>query len=206
MTARRTGLVVASMLAGVLVTWQLGWWSSEEAPSPTADASIGVATGLSIYGVDDRSPAPDVEGTTLDGDRLALNDLIGHVVVVNVWGSWCGPCRAEAPDLARVARETSGRGVRFVGIDTRDDDAAARAFVRAFKIPYPSLIDRDGKLILAFDGIIPVSAVPSTVLLDADGRIAARVIGRVTYSTLSGLVNDLLREQRADTEVNGEAK
>jgi peroxiredoxin len=84
--------------------------------------------------------------------------------------------------------------VRFVGIDTRDNLAAARAFARAFNVPYPSLVDDDGHLMLAFHGVIPVSAVPSTVVVDPAGNIAARVVGIINYSTLRGLVDDVLAE------------
>jgi peroxiredoxin len=163
-----------------------------DAPSETA----AWETGLSRYRVADRRPAPDVAGSTLDGERLSLADLRGHVVVVNVWGSWCVPCREEAPDLARVARETRAQGVRFVGLDVRDNPASARAFVRRYGITYPSLVDSNGSLLLAFDGIIPISAVPSTVVIDPEGRIAARVIGKTTYRTLRGVIDDVLAEPR----------
>jgi peroxiredoxin len=116
--------------------------------------------------------------------------------VVNAWGSWCGPCREEAPELRRVSEETKAAGVRFVGIDTRDNDAAGRAFAREFGITYPSLVDDSGRVMLAFGRTIPVAAVPSTVVVDRRGRIAARVIGAVTYSTLSGLVDDALAEPK----------
>lgn len=115
-------------------------------------------------------------------------------MVLNVWGSWCSPCRAEAPDLARVSRETYDSGVRFVGIDTRDTDDAARAFTRSFHITYPSIIDEQGELLLGFSGVIPISAVPSTVVIDRDGGVAARVVGRVDEATLRGLIDDELEE------------
>lgn len=157
----------------------------------------GFSAGLTVYSPAERSAAPDIAGTTLDGEELALSDLRGNVVVINVWGSWCGPCREEAPDLARIARQTADDGVRFVGIDTRDNLAAAKAFVRAFEIPYPSWFDEDGRLLLEFSGIIPVGAVPSTVVIDPEGRIAARVVGKITYGTLRGLVDDALAESTA---------
>lgn len=130
----------------------------------------------------------------LDGRRLDQSDLIGTVSVVNVWGSWCGPCRTEAPDLVRVAREL-GDQVTFLGINVRDNPASARAFERAFEIPYPSIHPDDaGSAILAFNGALTAAAVPSTVVLDEQGRVAARVIGPVDASTLRGLVLDTLDE------------
>ncbi|MBA3266480.1 MAG: TlpA family protein disulfide reductase, partial [Nocardioidaceae bacterium] len=149
-------------------------------------------TGLTIYPPDERIEAPDLQGVTLDGELFALTDLAGRVVVLNVWGSWCSPCRAEAPDLAKLARETADRGVRFVGIDTRDTTAAAQAFVRAFNIPYPSIADPDGQVLLELAGIIPVTAVPSTLVVDRQGNVAAKVVGQVSYATLRGLLEDEL--------------
>ena len=149
---------------------------------------------------------PRLRGGTLDGDRLDVSDWRGHVVVINAWGSWCGPCREEAPALRRVSEETKAAGVRFVGIDTRDNDAAGRAFAREFGITYPSLVDDSGRVMLAFGRTIPVAAVPSTVVVDRRGRIAARVIGAVTYSTLRGLVDDTLAEPKSQAEAEGEGQ
>lgn len=154
------------------------------------------ATGLTQWPVGRREKAPVLRGHTLDGGRLSTAQYRGQVVVVNAWGSWCAPCRAEAPDLRRAALETRSRGVRFVGIDTRDNDAAARAFVRQFRVPYPSIVDDDGKVLLELRNTVPARAIPSTMLLDRRGRIAARVVGRVTYSTLRGLIDDLVAEPR----------
>ncbi len=191
------GIALAAISAVVwIVTLGPGGSSITELGSEAASETAGWETGLTRYRGADRRPAPEVAGKTLDGGRLALADLRGHVVVVDVWGSWCVPCREEAPDLARVARETHDKGVRFVGIDVRDNAAAARAFVRRYEITYPSLFDTDGSLLLAFDGIIPVSAVPSTVVIDRQGRIAARVIGKTTYRTLRGVIDDVLAEPR----------
>ncbi len=186
-------IVVVIAVVGV-VAWQASAWTPTPASDQAGGATIqyGDTTGLTVYPVDERMPAPELAGVTLDGENLALADLSGHVVVLNVWGSWCSPCRAEAPDLARLARETASQGVRFVGIDTRDTEAAAEAFVRTFNIPYPSLVDPDGQLLLQFEGIIPITAVPSTLVIDAQGNIAAKVVGRVTYATLRGLIEDEL--------------
>jgi thiol-disulfide isomerase/thioredoxin len=113
-------------------------------------------------------------------------------VVINVWGSRCAPCQAETPDLVRLSHEFADRGVRFVGINTRDNSAAARAFERTLKVPYPSVEDQGGRLLLNFRHIIPTAVVPSSVVIDRDGKVAARVIGRVTYTTLKGLLEDEL--------------
>ena len=149
-----------------------------------------IKPGLDRYPPGERVNAPTLEGTTLDGEPFALSDLAGNIVVINVWGSWCAPCRAETPDLVRLAKENASRGVRFVGINTRDNPAAAKAFVRSFKVPYPSVEDAEGQLLLSFRNTIPTSVVPTTVVIDRQGQIAARIIGPVTYNTLKGLLED----------------
>lgn len=143
----------------------------------------------------DRTPLPAVRGQLLDGSPFDSGTLAGNVIVYNIWGSWCSPCRSEAPVLRRVARETSARGVRFVGINVRDNDASARAFERNYRIEYPSITTEDStKVLLAFGSQLPRSAVPSTLIVDREGRVAARVIGETSYSTLTALVTDVLLE------------
>lgn len=184
--ARRIGVI--AMLVGILV---VGWWQIHQLRSQS-DNALGPDgdVGLTVYPGSKGIPAPGVEGQTVEGDYLRLTDLRGHVVVLNVWGSWCAPCRAEAPDLTQISKETAPRGVRFVGIDVRDNPAAARAFARKYDITYPSWDDQNGLVLAQLTGIIPVSAVPSTVVVDKDGLIRARVVGRVEASILRGLIED----------------
>ena len=146
----------------------------------------------------DRQPAPALTGTTLDGQHFDLADHLGEVVVLNVWASWCAPCRAEADDLAAVSAELADRGVVFVGIDTRDSDAAAQAFVERFGIDYPSVVDTDGSKQLLFRDNLPPSAIPSTLVIDRQGRVAARAIGEVDRSRLLGLIEPVLAESGAE--------
>ena len=110
--------------------------------------------------------------------------------MLNVWASWCGPCRAEAPTLQAIA--TQYPNVHFIGVLTRDDDDAARAFLRRFKITYPSI--HDDELILKFGKTLPPNAIPSTVIIDSRGRIAARISGEVTVASLRGLLDKVLAE------------
>ena len=112
------------------------------------------------------------------------------MVVVNVWGSWCVPCRTETPELVRLANQYTPRGVQFLGIDVRDNPAAAKSFINRFEVPYPSLEDQDGRLLLDFRRVIPTSVVPSTVVIDRRGDVAARIIGAITYPTLDKLLAD----------------
>jgi thiol-disulfide isomerase/thioredoxin len=134
-----------------------------------------------------------VAGRTIDGEPLSLADFQGQVVVVNVWGSWCAPCRAEAPMLAEAARDLADRDVAFLGIDSRDpSESAARAFVRRFDIPYPSIYDQQGSTLLAFRGTLSPNAIPSTVIIDRQGRVAASVLGEVSRTTLYDLVEEVV--------------
>lgn len=128
-----------------------------------------------------------------DGDQLALSELRGEVVVLNVWGSWCSPCRQEAPDLVAAAEELEGEAT-FLGVNVRDNDAAALRFEERFGVTYPSVVDRDGGVLLALRGAVAPNAIPSTVVVDREGRVAARVSGRVDRATLVGLVEDVLAE------------
>ncbi len=134
-------------------------------------------------------------GRTLEGARFDVSEHRGKVVVVNVWGSWCPPCIAEAPALQRVWEQTESRGVQFVGIDTRDGAAQARAHQRKFGVTYPSVFDDDGRVLLAFRGTLPPTAIPSTLVLDRKGRIAARILGETSAGVLKGIVDDVLAEK-----------
>ncbi|MGH8970659.1 MAG: TlpA family protein disulfide reductase [Actinomycetes bacterium] len=204
--ARGRSLTAAAVVAAAVLLVGCGGSPSGDrvyGGSGGTAASAEVATGLTRWAPADRPALPRLAGHTLDGDLLDVADWRGHVVVVNTWGSWCGPCREEASDLRRAFEDTKADGVRFVGIGTRDNDAAARAFVREFAIGYPSLVDDDGRLMLAFGRTIPVSAVPTTLVVDARGRIAARVIGAVTYPTLRGLIDDTRTEPRRTAQEKG---
>ena len=185
---RSRAISIAVILAAVtgVMLWQVQGLQarSADALGPTGE------TGLTLYPGAKGIKAPSIRGATVDGEVLELADLRGRVVVLHVWGSWCAPGRAEAPDLAQVAKQTRRAGVRFVGIDVRDNPAAARAFARRYAITYPSWDDPDGSVLAQFVGIIPVSAVPSTMILDVQGVIRARVIGRVGSITLRGLIED----------------
>ena len=148
--------------------------------------------GLTRFLAADRQPLPDLVGTTLTGARISLTGLRGSIVVVNFWATWCEPCRTESPALVAVAGSTAGRGVRFVGVDEVDDPATARTFVAQIRSSYPHLVDPDAALLGRASPLVPSGAVPSTLVLDARGRVAARVIGPATAPQLV-LVLDQLR-------------
>jgi thiol-disulfide isomerase/thioredoxin len=151
-------------------------------------AGKGIITSVKAA---DRKQPGEVAGRTLDGKQVSLADFRGKVVVVNVWGSWCGPCRAEAPMLAQASRDLAKKGVVFLGIDSRDPSKdAAKAFVRRFDVPYPSLYDQQGSTLLAFRGTLTPNSVPSTVVVDPQGRVSGSVLGSLTRTTLDDLVDD----------------
>ena len=149
------------------------------------------STGLLRIG--DRVPAPTLRGETLDGSTLDVAKLRGQVVVVNFWASWCPPCRAESPNLVRVAKDTAGKGVQFVGVNIKDDRSAAQRFDQVHDVPYPSLFDQPGVLLTRFRKFVP-QVPPTTLLIDREGRIAGLFRGGVTEAELSGPVQVLAGE------------
>ncbi|MGW2280127.1 TlpA family protein disulfide reductase [Streptomyces sp. NPDC001770] len=153
--------------------------------------------GISTVALKDRRAAPVLDGTTLEGKKLDVAAYKGKVVVVNVWGSWCGPCRAEAKHFAAVSKETTGQGVQFVGINTRDTQKdAALNFEADADITYPSLYDPVGKLILRFPkGTLNPQTIPSTVVIDREGRIAARTLQALDAEQLHKMIDPLIAEK-----------
>jgi thiol-disulfide isomerase/thioredoxin len=137
---------------------------------------------------------PDqISGKLLDGREFDLSSWRGKVVVVNFWGSWCSPCRDEADALEQVYRDNRAHGVEFLGVDVREDRASAQAFVRSHHIGYPSLFDQSDVVALRFPGL-PPNATPTTLILDRQGRIAARHSGEIRYTQLRDVVARALAE------------
>jgi thiol-disulfide isomerase/thioredoxin len=148
-----------------------------------------------MYPAGSRQRAPALAGAGLDGGRVSLRAVAqGNIVFVNVWASWCTPCRTESPLLARSAAALSARGIRFLGLDETDRPSAARAFVRRTGATYPQLVDPDGKLLRTLR-MLPQRGIPSTLVIDRRGRIAGRVIGAITAAEIRVVVDRLEREQ-----------
>ena len=198
---RRVAFVAACALSLTLMTAAC----SDDANSVASQAMAGDGKGyvagdgtVEQLAVADRGAAVSLGGTTVDGKSWSTAaDAAGKVVVVNVWGSWCAPCVEETPHLQQVwqSYSTAGKPVAFVGIDIKESAATAAAFLKANSVTYPSLSDSGsgGQPMLALQG--KAAATPSTLVLDRQGRIAARVLGATTVSTLTGLVDDVLAEQ-----------
>ena len=145
----------------------------------------------------DRGEPVAFEGVTETGESVASDDYRGGVLVVNFWYAACGPCIVEAPLLEEVWQEYQDQGVAFLGVNTYDQPATALSFARDNNVTYPSVIDvNDGKVKLAFAQVTPIQATPTTLVLDRNGRVAARVIGQLaSASILSTLVADTLAEE-----------
>lgn len=143
-----------------------------------------------------RGDAVEFDGTIEDGSTISSADYEGEVLVVNFWYASCAPCRAEAPDLKKISEQFADQGASFLGVNVRDQAPSAIAFNESYEISYPSVMDvDDGGLQLAFSGNIPPNAVPTTLVLDSSGRVAARILGQVNSpSILETLIKDTIAE------------
>ena len=151
--------------------------------SSTSEESFVSGDGSTTFiKISDRKIAPAITGMTLSGENYTYTK--DRVAVVNVWASWCSPCRAEAPALQELS--VAHPEVQFLGVLTRDSLVAARAFVERFEIKYPSLVD--DSILLKFHGQLTPNAIPTTLIIDSSGNVAARISGEVTYSALEDLI------------------
>ncbi|MFC4616246.1 TlpA family protein disulfide reductase [Cellulomonas algicola] len=182
--------VVAALAAGCTSA------SEGDAPADVVDQGYQSGDGSATTWVAaDRKGPVELSGTAYDGSAQDVADWRGDVVVLNTWYANCPPCRAEAPDLVALATDYADDGVHVLGINGTDAAGAAEAFQRQFDVPYVSIEDTDGSAIAALQGVVPVNAVPTTILLDRDGKVAARILGLAEASTLRALVDELLAEQ-----------
>ncbi|MBX9396142.1 TlpA family protein disulfide reductase [Streptomyces sp. TRM72054] len=158
---------------------------------------VAGADGIDTVDKGERAAAPDLSGKTIDGKQLDVADYKGKVVVLNVWGSWCAPCRAEAKNLETVYQDTKDQGVQFVGINTRDTSTGpALAFEKEFGVTYPSLYDPTGRLMLRFEkGTLNPQAIPSTIVIDRDGKIAARTLQPLSEDKVREMLDPVLAEK-----------
>jgi thiol-disulfide isomerase/thioredoxin len=187
MRARR-GAAAVAVAAATLALAACAGAIAQSTPASNGQSFVSGSAGTTVFGGRNPPLAPAVSGTTLAGARLSLARFRGHVLVMNFWGSWCTPCRAEAPALASLARRFGPAGVQFLGVDIRDTPASAEAFQRNFAITYPSLNDPGDQIALAFRSTVPPAGIPTTLVISRNGRIAARVIGQVSYPGLRGLI------------------
>ena len=190
---RHTAVRIVVALAATLILVSCARTGADEQTQNAGQVGYPtVPRNLTRISPDQRQVLPTVSGPALGSNQtISTQDYRGKVVVINVWGSWCPPCRKEAPDLQAASVETKDVA-QFVGITSKDyDPAPAEAFVRSFKITYPSIYDPTGKVLLAFAGELPPSAIPSTMIIDREGRLAVRVLSEVSKITLVDMINDV---------------
>lgn len=199
--SRRIGAVLALSLAGLVGLAGCSSGGSDLAKQWEESSDKGYVSGdgsaLSIA-PSERTEPVEFSGETEAGDTFSSDDTLGSVTVVNFWYAGCAPCRFEAPDLVAAYDEFSPQGVKFLGVNTRDQVAQARQFSEEFGVEFPSIMDRPGNRAVqqAFAGQVPLNAVPTTLVLDAEGRVAHRVLGQLAgESQLRTLINETLAEQ-----------
>ncbi|KUN08738.1 hypothetical protein AQI95_06920 [Streptomyces yokosukanensis] len=164
--------------------------------TPRQDPETSAPSLVTRVPVADRQAAPDLAGTALDGDRIRLSAYRGKVVVLNVWASWCGPCRAEAPELSRAQRHLAAEGVQVLGVDTDADRSQGRAFASDHQLAYPSLHDPGSRqLVRRMPRQYLARALPYTLFIDRDGRIAAQGLSTLTEADVRTFTRPLLHEK-----------
>ena len=191
--SRRAAIRIAAALVALLILAACARTGADEQSRSAGQVGYpDVPRNLTRVPPDQRKELPTVSGPVLGSNQtISTQDYRGKVVVINVWGSWCPPCRKEAPDLQSASVETKDIA-QFVGITSKDyDPAPAEAFVRSFEITYPSIYDPTGRVLLAFAGDLPPSAIPSTMIIDREGRLAVRVLSEVSKITLVDMINDV---------------
>lgn len=195
--AGRTGLPRA-VLAGLAVLTLAscsGGAIAANTPLSNGTSYVGGSYSSVYYKPGQRPLAPRVTGTTLTGAKFSLAAQSGNLVVLNFWGSWCAPCRREAPALAALATHFKNAPVRFFGDDVHDSPATAQAFEQSFNVGYPSLNDPGEQVALAFHGTVPPTAIPTTLVIDGAGHVAGRIVGEVSYPGLKALISKILAEK-----------
>ena len=186
-TARKRNLLILAGLVPVAALFALlGWAVAGSGGNP---GGFGINSKFGQIPVDPR-PAPQFVTETLDGVPLSLSELRGKVVMLDFWSSWCPPCRVEAPVLAQVYREYEGRNVEFVGIAIWDRPQKVADFVRDFDQPFPSVLDRQGKIAIEYG----VTGIPEKFFIDTDGNLVWRSVGPVEPEDLRRTLDGLLAQ------------
>jgi thiol-disulfide isomerase/thioredoxin len=200
MLAVAGGVVLVAVIAVVARTALGGGGGKALAPEAATGQVRPVQPNVTIVAASDRKPLPPLTGEALDGSMLDLASSRGKVLVLNFWASWCGPCRSEQAGLQQASRQLAGDGVRFVGVDIRDQRAAALAYEREFETSYPSLFDPSAVLTARLRDQAPAFP-PATLVIDEQGRVGARINGAINGGTGSadlqaGLLADVVTRVR----------
>lgn len=189
---RRTVRAAAVAVAGaLLLTACSGVESGGTSGYISGDGTVTTLTP------NERQPAPVLAGEDLDGNPISTEDFAGQTLVINSWGSWCPPCRAEAPALRAVSEEYADQNVQFIGVLIKDKPAAAKAFNEAQGITYPSIQDFSGETLLGFADSMPSQAIPTTWIIDEEGRVAVRITDPELGATTLGDLIDFTKKSSA---------
>ncbi|WP_411701436.1 TlpA family protein disulfide reductase [Conyzicola sp.] len=192
-------VLFSAAAAAVALTLLAGCASDPLAEQYSAGTTKNYISGegtISEYKVADRGEPVVFEGETDSGEPVSSADYAGQVLVLNFWYAGCPPCRVEAPELEEVNQAFAGQDVAFLGVNVRDQAAQSLSFAQTLGVTYPSVMDADdGNLLLAFAGKVAPNAVPTTLVIDREGRVAARFLGAIDGpSSLRTIINDTLAE------------
>lgn len=187
-------LVGALLISGLVLS---GCAQDSGNVAPTDVAGQGYQSGdgsITTWAVADRTDQVALTGQDYEAQAVDTTEWYGEVVVLNTWYAACPPCRAEAPDLVALEEEFAEQGVKFLGINRTDDAGTAQAFEREYGVTWPSINDAAGSAIASLAGVVPIKAVPTTVVLDREGKVAARVLGQIDKSIMQTLIGETLAE------------
>jgi thiol-disulfide isomerase/thioredoxin len=189
--AKRRTVVSVAAVAAVLLVAALVVTLTQGSGQASGVTYVGGDNNQIVYAAGHRAVAPDFTGTSLTGTQIRLASYRGKVVVLNFWGSWCPPCRAEAPTLAVLAEQYKSQGVSFLGDDVGDTATNALAFTHDVGITYPSVNDPGYAVVQDFSRVAAVSDTPTTVVIDRTGHVAGLVIGEISYQAMTTILHDV---------------
>ena len=195
----RRGLLAAGGVALTALTLGLSGCAQEDALAKQAKAGdnknyVAGDGSVTEFAAADRKAAVQIQGALFTGAAVTPADFQGKVSVLNFWFAACAPCRVEAPLLEALHQEFKDQGVQFYGVNLRDEKPTAEAFEKSFDLTYPSFDDKDGGVLLSVSGLVPPGAVPTTLVLDKQGRVASRVLGEIEKGTLKALITAAVAE------------
>ncbi|MGO2110008.1 MAG: TlpA family protein disulfide reductase [Pseudoclavibacter sp.] len=188
-----TGVLAIAMVAGLAACATDDAGFTDQPPQGGQFAGDG---SWGVYDASERGEAVAYSGETETGETIGSDELAGTVTVVNFWYAACPPCRVEAEDLEAVWQDSADDGVQFVGVNIYDQAATVDSFNEQFGITYPSILDvGSGSVLAAFAENVPPQAIPSTLVLDRDGRVASYILGPIDPGVLGPMIDDVLAEQ-----------
>jgi thiol-disulfide isomerase/thioredoxin len=195
----RRSMLAAGGLALSALTLGLSGCAQEDALAKQAKAGdnknyVAGDGSVTEFAAGDRKEAVQIQGALFSGAKVTPADFQGKVSILNFWFAGCAPCRVEAPILEELHQEFKDQGVQFFGVNLRDEKPTAEAFEKTFNLTYPSFDDKDGGVLLSVSGLVPPGAVPTTLVLDKQGRVASRVLGEIEKGTLKALITAAVAE------------